>query len=331
MKLRKVVMAIVLIAALVAQFMFIQFSNYSLAAGETPTVGIQLKPNMSEAHREEEFDVIARINQITNAGKGIVVVGATLNYDTAKLELVSIKGAGTEEDGWKISRNPSNGKFVLDHDGYVNSAQDILNIKFKVKADAVESTETVPSTARIELTNITVSGGNGIINVADINTSVKVVKTQELEKNITSTKYEINKNDQDISKIEPQTTITQFLGNVKTENVAANEIVFTDKNGTVINANTTVLRTGMILKIADKFTFTLIVKGDLDGEANDKGEVVTEADLAKVKLHYIGHTVITDKTMLKAANYDSDAKREISVNDIAMMKLQILGLLNETK
>ena len=317
MKLKKIAVSILLISILVAQFVFVQFSRNSLAAGETPVVTINLKSNdsidITKLHREDEFEVVARLKEVTNAGKGIVVIGATLNYDTTKLELLSFKGSSNgEDDEWKLTKNQNNGKFVLEHDGYVTAAQDILKLKFKVKANAAESTETTPSTATIGLTNITTSGGNGVIKV-------------------TSTIYKVDGNDWDISKIEPQTTIAQFLSKVTIENAEASDIVFTDKNGTVTNNNNAILKTGMKLKIADKLTYTLIVKGDLDGEANEKGEVVTENDLAMIKLHFIGHTVITNPTILKAANYDDDGNRQITVNDIAMIKLNILGLLNQTR
>ncbi len=336
MKVKKIIISILLISVLVAQFMFIQFNRNSLAVGETPTVTINLKSNdsidITKLHREDEFEVVARLKEITNAGKGIVVIGATLNYDSTKLELISFKGSSNgEDDEWKLTKNQDNGKFVLEHDGYVTSAQDILKLKFKVKANATESTETTPSTATISLTNITTSGGNGVIKVTDANLVATIVKPEEKPITVSSTKYKVDGNDLDISKIEPQTTIAQFLSNVTITNAEASDIVFTDKNGTVTNNNNTILKTGMKLKIADKLTYTLIVKGDLDGEANDKGEVVTENDLAMIKLHFIGHTVITNPTILKAANYDDDGNRQITVNDIAMIKLNILGLLNATK
>lgn len=330
MKIKKIAIAITLITILLAQFIFIQINN-TLAVGETtPSLTIQLKSSsdLNNLNRGNQFEIIARMKELNNIGKGIVVIGATLGYDTEKLELVSIVGAGEGEEQWKITRNQGNGKFVLEHDGYVNADNDILKMQFKVKDNAVESTEAAASVANIGLSSITASGGNGVVRVTDVIVSATIVKPVEKEKKITSTVYKIDNNDKDISKIEPQTTIAQFLKNVTTENVEANEIVFTDKNGTVTNNNNTILRTGMKIKIADKLTYTLIVKGDLDGEIGENGEVVTENDLAIIKLHFIGHTPITDVTILKAANYDDDGKREITVNDIAMIKLNILGLLN---
>lgn len=328
MKLKK--LAIALITILLAQFIFIQINN-TLAVGETtPSLTIQLKSSsdLNSLNRGNKFEVIARMKELNNIGKGIVVIGATLNYDTKNLELLSIVGAGEGEEQWKITRNQGNGKFVLEHDGYVNADNDILKMQFKVKDNAVESTEAAASVANIGLSSITASGGNGVIRVTDVIVSATIVKPVEEEKKITSNIYKVDNNDKDISKIEPQTTIAQFLKNITTENVEANEIVFTDKSGNVTNNNNTILRTGMKIKIADKLTYTLIVKGDLDGDIGENGEVVTENDLAIIKLHFIGHTPITDVTILKAANYDDDGKREITVNDIAMIKLNILGLLN---
>lgn len=328
MKIKKI--AITLITILLAQFIFIQINN-TLAVGETtPSLTIQLKSSsdLNSLNRGNKFEVIARMKELNNIGKGIVVIGATLGYDTEKLELVSIVGAGEGEEQWKITRNQGNGKFVLEHDGYVNADNDILKMQFKVKDNAVESTEAAASVANIGLSSITASGGNGVIRVTDVIVSATIVKPVEKEKKITSNIYKVDNNDKDISKIEPQTTIAQFLKNITTENVEANEIVFTDKSGNVTNNNNTILRTGMKIKIADKLTYTLIVKGDLDGDIGENGEVVTENDLAIIKLHFIGHTPITDVTILKAANYDDDGKREITVNDIAMIKLNILGLLN---
>lgn len=324
MKLKKLVIAILLVAIIVAQF-----SGFAFATGESLDIVMKAKDvttNLTELHRNDEFSVLVRMENFKNIGKGVMTMGATLSYDNSVLELKSIKG----ENRWTQSYNASSKKLVLvrekDEDinapadsVYVKEASDVMTMTFKVKADAVE-----PSNDTITLSAITVSGGNGVIRVNDSKLPITVVKVPEKPKSIESTEYLINNTDKDITKIVPNTTVAQFKQKIIANNIEDSELVFT--KGTTVLTNNSVLTTGTILTVTNTdIRYTIIVKGDIDGEIDTQGRVITENDLAKIKLHFIeAENAAITGSPLKAADYDLDGK--ITVNDIAIIKLIILGV-----
>ena len=64
--------------------------------------------------------------------------------------------------------------------------------------------------------------------------------------------------------------------------------------------------------------FTLIVTGDIDGDAE-----ITINDLANIRLHLIDKKSLTG-IKLKAGDIDEDG--EVTINDLASMKLILIGL-----
>ena len=74
----------------------------------------------------------------------------------------------------------------------------------------------------------------------------------------------------------------------------------------------------MKVKVGKTLDYTIIVTGDIDGDAQ-----ITVNDLAKIKLHLIKKELL-EGIDLKAANVDKDT--EITVNDVAQLKLVLIGL-----
>ena len=94
-------------------------------------------------------------------------------------------------------------------------------------------------------------------------------------------------------------------------------MVFTDKEGNTLN-DQSVLGTGMTVKVGETLEYTIVVTGDIDGDAE-----ITVNDLAKIKLHIIGKELLKGIS-LKAADVDEDTR--ITVNDVARIKLVLIGL-----
>jgi len=94
-------------------------------------------------------------------------------------------------------------------------------------------------------------------------------------------------------------------------------MVFTDKEGNTLN-DESVLWTGMTVKVGETLEYTIIVTGDIDGDAK-----ITVNDLAKLKLHLIKKEFL-EGISLKAANIDKD--NQITINDVAQVKLVLIGL-----
>ncbi len=127
-----------------------------------------------------------------------------------------------------------------------------------------------------------------------------------------SDKYIIEENL--ILRIAPGTTVQKFKENVETNQ----ELIFTDKNGNTLNEDRKIA-TGTTIKVGEGKQYTLVVIGDTDGNGN-----ITVTDLAQLKLHYIGKTILTD-ARLKAADMNGDGK--ITITDLAQIKLVLIGSL----
>lgn len=255
-----------------------------------------------------EFEVNVNINNMKNIGKGILSLTGQLEYNKELLERISITG----KNGWDLKDkffNEENLKFVIDNDGYITEDGEMITIKFKVKDNLAENTQTT-----IKVKGITASGGDGIIGTPDAELGIKIQKPEEpVEEKITSEVYDINDQDKDISRIAPGTTVAKFKENVETKQ----KMVFMDKQGNTLGEDS-VLATGMTIKVGETLEYTLIVTGDIDEDGD-----ITINDLAKVKLHLIESEVLTG-IYLKAADVDND--KDITINDAAQIKLVLIDL-----
>ena len=218
-------------------------------------------------------------------------------------------GITTQEHGWifdEDSLNKNNLKFATVSDKFINQDSNVFTVKFKVKETISQEQSTV-----VEVKNILAS--NSIIDIASSDTQlkidIKIPKKPELPDEITSDSYTIEK--EFISRIEPNTTVSDFKTNVKTQ---PKEIVIKDKEGNILGDDG-IVATGMTLEVV-KLKFTLIITGDIDGNGK-----LGATDLAKIKLHLIESEELTG-ILLKAADMNGDGK--ISATDLAQMKLALI-------
>ena len=257
----------------------------------------------------QEFELNFNIDMFKNIGQGLISLAGQLEYDSDILEKISITG----QNGWesdKNSFNEENFKFIIDNGDYVTEAGAMFKVKFKVKDTIKENTKTI-----VKIKGVTASGGYGVIisNDSEIEVGVQIKEEVEEKEEIKSEKYDINEEEKHISKITPNTTISQFKENVSTKQT----LVFTDTEGNVLN-DENILGTGMKVKVGKTLEYTIIVTGDIDGDAQ-----ITVNDLAQIKLHLIEQELLTG-IKLKAANIDGDT--QITINDVAQIKLVLIGL-----
>lgn len=266
---------------------------------------------ITELEPGDTFEVIAKIGNFANIENGLLSVKGELEYDTNILERVEVSGI----NGWNLGDdgfNEENLTFLALRNSLVTADSDVLKIVFKVKEDIAQNIDSL-----VKIKEISAAGGIATIYTPDSELAVNIRPI--LVDEITSTKYDINNDKNIISKIAPLTSIEQFKANVTTRN----ELVFMDKNGNIITDETTKLATGMKLKVGETLNYTLVVIGDIDGDSE-----ITINDLAKLKLHLIKHTLLTDEIELMAADVDIDTDPDggLTVNDIARMKLVLLKL-----
>lgn len=266
---------------------------------------------ITELEPGDTFEVIARIGNFSNIENGLLSIKGQLEYDTNVLEKISISG----ENGWNLGEdgfNEENSEFLMLRNSLVTNDTDVLRIGFKVKDDISQNVDSL-----VKIKDASAAGGIATIYTPDSSLAVNVRPI--LADEITSLKYDVDNDKNIISKIAPVTSISQFKTNVTTRN----ELVFMDKDGNVITDETVKLATGMKLKVGETLNYTLVVIGDIDGDSE-----ITVNDLAKLKLHLIKHTLLTDELQLMAADVDTDTDpgSGLTVNDVARMKLVLLKL-----
>lgn len=301
MKIKKLVAIFLLTTLFIAQFNLLLISYAKEENLPSFLTNIQ-KVEEKVIHPGEEFSVNVRISNLQNIAKGLISLGGQLEYDTNILEKIEIT---KNESQWNpIDINEDNFKFVTDAEDYVTQAGNIFTIKFKV-ADNI----TNPVTTTIKVKNIVAS--NGLVDIESDDASLEIgVEIPKLPDSITSNKYVVEENI--ISRIPPQTTVNGFKQNVQ----AVGDLTFTDKNGNVLGDND-IIGSGMKLQVGDTLNFTLVVIGDMD----ENGEL-NITDLAQLKLHYIGKTLLTGIN-LKAA--DIDGNGTLTITDLAQLKLVLIG------
>ena len=113
---------------------------------------MELQTEKKEFNKNEEFTVDVKISNL-QSDRGIISMGATLEYDKDSLELVKMEG----QNGWETpingsSYNKANGKMVLTRNGLGTNAETIFKITFKVKEESKQN-------LMIALKNITVADG----------------------------------------------------------------------------------------------------------------------------------------------------------------------------
>ena len=102
------------------------------------------------------------------------------------------------------------------------------------------------------------------------------------------------------------------------QNVEANrEITIIDNNGNKLEDDD-IIGTGMTIKVGEELEYTLIVRGDINGDGK-----ITITDIARIKLHLIEKEILTGADFI-AADLNND--EALTVTDLAQIKLIFLEI-----
>lgn len=311
MKLKKLVVIFLFAAILISQFS----GNYSYAVENQEgsyDIVLENRSQSTEIHPGDEFIVDVGIRNVRNIENGIVSISGHLEYNSNILERISIN----QQNGWDMTGgfNSDNLKFVIDTDKYVDYDENIFLIKFKVKEN-IQITDKVETEVSIK----DIEASNAVKDIYTQNATLKIniIKPKEPDF-IRSEKYTIEENI--ITKILPNTTVDDFKKNVTTNT----ELVFKDKAGNTLS-NTDLVATGTTLKVGTTFNFTLVVRGDIDGNGR-----VSSTDLAQLKRHYVGLRQIEGVEEISGVRLlaaDTNMDGTITITDLSQIKLIIIGLL----
>lgn len=125
--------------------------------------------------------------------------------------------------------------------------------------------------------------------------------------------YEII-DDKYIVNIEPNTTVGQFLENIKTDlNISI------ESQNVQLNENDKIT-TGTVIKIANNVTYMLVVTGDVTGDGN-----VDIADLVRLNMYSI-RKVTLDGEYLLAGDVNHDGN--VNIGDLVRLNLYSIGKIN---
>ena len=130
---------------------------------------------------------------------------------------------------------------------------------------------------------------------------------------LTIPNYEII-DDKYIVNIEPNTTVGQFLDNIKTHlNISI------ESQNVQLNENDKIT-TGAVVTIAENITYILVVTGDVTGEGN-----VDIADLVRLNMYSI-HKATLEGEYLLAGDVNHDGN--VNIGDLVRLNLYSIGKLN---
>lgn len=280
----------------------------------------------------------------------------TLTYSTTELTNKDVKVTLDIEEGYSILSNNGNNVYTFTENGeydfeyidqygnrgWISASVDWIDKEAPI-AELIYST-TNPTDKPVTVTmktdeEVTVTNNNGskeytftengkftfeyIDKLGNIGTAEAEVTwiNKELEDEFLfdSEKYEIKEgyilNIRAKVNDKAGTTVEEFKGNINTNQT----IKIVNKDNVEMQDNE-LIKTGLKLIVGGKQEYTLIVKGDIDGN----GEI-TLTDLAKMKLHCIEKELL-EGNALKAA--DVNGTDTVTVTDLARLKLVLIGYMN---
>lgn len=128
---------------------------------------VSLQASKTEVSKNEEFTVDVNIANIQSE-RGVISLGATLEYDKESLTLVRMEG----QNGWETpangaSYNEANGKIAITRNGLGKNNETVFSIIFKVKEGSKQN-------LLITLKDITVADGVSPAKVATATRNITV-------------------------------------------------------------------------------------------------------------------------------------------------------------
>ena len=227
-----------------------------------------------------------------------------LEYNSQDLELLEITG----KNGWNIdedSFNEKNFKFVTENGKFITENGTVVTLRVKVNENINESKDII-----LKVKSVIGSDAQLDITAKEKSITLHVEKDIEAAK-ITSEVYTIREDI--ISRILPQTTVSEFRNNVTVNR----EITMMDENGDVLGDND-IIATGMMVEVGDEeLAFTLIVIGDINRDGD-----MTLTDLALIKLHLVEKQILTGVDFIAA---DINNSGDVELTDLAQIKLILVG------
>lgn len=131
------------------------------------SLSVFMTPSTSNVQTSSEVVVKVKVANLDFGDKGINTFSATLNYDSDVFEEV------LEEDvsglnNWTVSYTPDSGKITLFKTNFVNSDEELFQIKLKTKSNVTKSSGTV------SLKSISASNDDDETTATEVSTSITI-------------------------------------------------------------------------------------------------------------------------------------------------------------
>ena len=262
---------------------------------------VKLTPSQKTVSPGNEVIVTVSTNNLNIGGNGMNAFMCTLNYDTNVFETVQETDI-TGLNGWGVMYYSSNNRILADLNdvssgGFIQQDAEIFKIKFKVK----EATTSEAGTIQIQ--NPTTS--NGRIDVTGTTGSLTISL-----KALTSTTYEIGENNE-IANVPVGTTPSTLVSNI----TGGQNLTVKDSEGNPITTGN--VGTGAIVETASGEQYTVIVKGDVNGDG-----VFDIIDLSQVVYHIVEKSRLQGEYE-KAADIDGNGR--VDIIDLSNLVLVLVG------
>lgn len=178
------------------------------------------------------------------------------------------------------------------------------------------TTETISSGWTVSPSTVNTVGTQTVtVSYGGKNATYTVTVNSKVPSQITSSTYTVDQTNRYISKIKVGTTVTTLLNGI---NEKAYCKVY---NGSTQVTGSTVVGTGMTVKLMDGNTvvktYTIVVTGDANGDGK-----ITASDYVNVKFHVLGKSTLTG-AKAKAADINGDGT--VTATDYVNIKFYVLG------
>ncbi len=258
---------------------------------------IELNPEQKGVAPGGTVDIYISARDLYLGTNNLRIIEGELAFDNTIFEPIT-ETSITALNDWQFVYNANTKKIILNNNEEIEEYDNILKITLKAKN--------------------TVTTGNGEVSINNILTSNGTKEVNGTSEPITifieelsSTVYNITE-DYKITNVAPDTLVSAF----KQKITGANNVTIKDKNGNALNDNSKI-GTGATLTTASGEVYTVIVKGDTDGDGT-----IGITDVSKVKLHYIGIELLQEPYLSAA---DVDLNGSITLTDVSQVKMHYIG------
>lgn len=286
-----------------------------------------MQSSKNELKKTEEVEITLKLDEYQNIKDGINAYKATLEYDETIFEEV-LQSNFTCKNNWEMLKyNKDTKEFVAIKKAGSTTPEVVASITLKVKE------EVEPKVTEVKTKDIVTSDGKNDINVDETKVEINIIKEQDTKPEEPDVPVEPD----EPTKPEKITSEKYNIEEGYISRIVPKTTVAEFKQNVVLENVTTnpqmvfTDENGNALQESDQIrTGTKLKVGKtlqfiliVIGDIDKTSEIEIN-DLAQMKLHLIGKEKLTG-IELKAADIDGD--NEITINDLAQMKLVLINLL----